>query len=115
MCKWGTYEEMELTIPAYLSYTGKARKKLVKIDKCIAPIIRALNDGGIKTIGSCCGHGKRLGDIALETGQWLIITPDKKIHDKIIKENLLKSVSPKDDDKDKHKPDKSLRYRCSMI
>ena len=37
----------------------------VKIDSCIADI-KALNDAGIRTGGSCCGHGKRPGMIFLE-------------------------------------------------
>ena len=31
---------------------------LAKIDRCIAPLVAALNKGGIKTLSSCCGHGK---------------------------------------------------------
>ena len=30
----------------------------VKIDSCIAPLIQTLNDYGIETVSSCCGHGK---------------------------------------------------------
>lgn len=30
-------------------------------DPCIAPVIRALNNGGIETIASCCGHGENDG------------------------------------------------------
>lgn len=33
--------------------------ELVEVDSCIAPIVAALNDGGIPTVGSCCGHGLR--------------------------------------------------------
>ena len=33
-------------------------KKLVPIDRCIAPLILQLNLVGIKTLNSCCGHGK---------------------------------------------------------
>ena len=43
------------------------------IDECIKPIIEALNDGGVKTIASCCGHGNRPGNIALADGRELII------------------------------------------
>ncbi len=28
-----------------------------KMDKCIADIVKALNKAGVKTLGSCCGHG----------------------------------------------------------
>lgn len=43
------------------------------IDSCIAPIVAALNAGGIATLGSCCGHGKSNGDILLADGRVLII------------------------------------------
>jgi len=73
MCKWGIYEEVKVTIPADLSHTEKEFIKDVKIDKCIAPIIRALEQGGIKMRGSCCGHGKYDGNIHLQDGRILII------------------------------------------
>ena len=31
--------------------------KTVKVDSCIAPLVQALNDYGIKTRYSCCRHG----------------------------------------------------------
>jgi len=67
---------MELVIPANLSHTGKAYRKPVGIDACIAPLVKALNDGGIATIASCCGHGDQPGNIALADGRELIILPD---------------------------------------
>lgn len=35
----------------------------VEIDRCIAPIVKALNDAGIETAESCCGHGEVEGHI----------------------------------------------------
>jgi hypothetical protein len=67
---------MELTVPAYLSSTGRAKKKLVNVDRCIASIVKALNDAGITTVASCCGHGKRPGNIMLADGRELVICPD---------------------------------------
>jgi len=29
-----------------------------RIDKCLIPIINHLNNSNIKTLASCCGHGK---------------------------------------------------------
>lgn len=29
-----------------------------RIDKCMKPLIKFLNDGGYKTIACCCGHNK---------------------------------------------------------
>ena len=78
MCKWGTDEEVQVTIPADLSYTGKDRVDIKKIDKCIAPIVRALNEAGIRTDGSCCGHGKADGYIVLHDGRELVIHPNER-------------------------------------
>jgi hypothetical protein len=74
MCinKW---EEVSVLIPADLSCTGKARWKSAKIDACIAPIVKALQRGGIDMRGSCCGHGKAIGEIHLQDGRVLIIMP----------------------------------------
>ncbi|MCK5601619.1 hypothetical protein KAR91_07120 [Candidatus Pacearchaeota archaeon] len=48
----------------------------VSIDSCIAPIVQALNNAGIATVASCCGHNKRPGNIVLKDGRELIIVPD---------------------------------------
>jgi len=45
-------------------------------DKCIVPIIDALNAGGIETTSSCCGHNHVLGLISLRDGRWLLICDD---------------------------------------
>lgn len=64
MCKWGNIEHLE--------YEGKK----FQVDSCIAPIVRALNDAGIETVASCCGHGKINGIISLKDGRQLDIYPD---------------------------------------
>jgi hypothetical protein len=74
MCNWGETELLAVTIPKHLSHTGKSYQKTVDIDKCIYPIVKALNQGGISTIASCCGHGKIPGSIILEDNKELIIT-----------------------------------------
>ncbi len=43
-------------------------------DPCIEPLVRALNAGGVRTIASCCGHGKRDGSVVLADGRDLVIT-----------------------------------------
>lgn len=73
MCKWGTVEKVKCTIIAGLSYTGKQREKLVKVDKCIAHIVRALSEAGIKMTSSCCGHGEKDGQIMLDEGLLLTV------------------------------------------
>jgi hypothetical protein len=76
MCEWGTSTPLEVTIPAYLSHTGVERQAVKDVDSCIAPIVRALNDAGVITVASCCGHGKQPGNIALADGREIIIAPD---------------------------------------
>ena len=48
MCKWGTDKKVKVI---------RGNKK-VKIDKCLAPLVKMLNKYGIETIACCCGHGK---------------------------------------------------------
>ena len=43
------------------------------IDHCIHHLVAALNAGGIRTVASCCGHGKSEGNIFLEDGRLLLI------------------------------------------
>jgi len=43
------------------------------IDACIADIVKALNDAGVYTTTSCCGHGIRQGWIGLLDGRVLRI------------------------------------------
>lgn len=73
MCEWGNDEEVLVYIRAEDSYTGKARMDMKGIDKCIAPIVKALTQGGVLTVGSCCGHGKYKGGIELADGRILRI------------------------------------------
>ena len=77
MCKWGTSAPLEVTIPAHLSSTGVAKRKIVGVDSCIAPLVKALNDAGISTMASCCGHGHLPPTIAVEWNgdkdRWLVM------------------------------------------
>ena len=45
------------------------------VDPCIAPLVAALNDAGIPTVASCCGHGHRPGTVALADGRELLVMP----------------------------------------
>ena len=77
MCKWGNTKKCWVKIPDDLSHTGKERWDWKPIDECIAPIVDALNDAGIFTVGACCGHGKKPGVIFLEDRMLTIeIIPD---------------------------------------
>lgn len=73
MCRLGNIILLSVPILAELSYTGKARWDVKSIDSCIAPIVEALNNGGIFTFNSRCGHGKEDGRIDLQDGRILII------------------------------------------
>lgn len=57
--------------PAYIS-----DDKTLMVDACIAPIVDALNRAGLKTIASCCGHGKQPSNIVLKDGREVVIAPD---------------------------------------
>jgi hypothetical protein len=73
MCEWGTYENVLVKIPDDLSHSGKEYFELKPIDKCIAPIVEALQKARIWTRCSCCGHGKGDGEIKLQDGRTIII------------------------------------------
>ncbi len=74
MCKRGN------TVKVRVHHVGEIRLVNVDVDKCIAPIVRALNDGGIATEGCCCGHGEMTGHITLTNGKILGIFPNRKIY-----------------------------------
>ena len=72
MCKWGDTVPICVKIPEDLACSGKSYWKAMKIDSCIAPIVKALQEGGIDMRGSCCGHGGD-GRINLQDGRVLVI------------------------------------------
>ncbi len=73
MCEYGDTIPVKVRVPADLSCTGKRRWKRFQIDRCIAPIVKALQKGGIDMRHSCCAHGKGPGDIRLQDGRTLVI------------------------------------------
>lgn len=76
VCDHGDTVPVLVTIPAGLSHTGQERQTFKEVDRCIASIIRGLNAFGVRTVSSCCGHGKNLGWILLEDGRELLVAPD---------------------------------------
>lgn len=56
-----------------MSCTGVSKKRYMKIDSCIALLVKALQKGNIDMRGCCCGHNKSFGDIHLQDGRILII------------------------------------------
>jgi len=55
------------------------------IDECIQPLVKALNDCGMKTMASCCGHGNTNGSVILSDGREIIILPNFETARKIEK------------------------------
>jgi hypothetical protein len=55
--------------------------KVVGVDGCIAPLVKLLNDGGYRTLASCCGHGKQPATVPLidldGNERWVILTKDR--------------------------------------
>ncbi len=72
MCK-REVKKVRVKVMEDLSHNGKQRWKMAQIDACIAPIVKALQEGGIDMRGSCCGHGEVDGTINLQDGRILII------------------------------------------
>ncbi len=71
MCEWDGGDYTNTTI---IFLSGRTRN----IDKCLVPLIKALNYAGMVTVASCCGHGKRPGSVILADGRELLICPDQK-------------------------------------
>lgn len=81
MCNHGDEVMLLVPVPPKLSSTGKFRWSEKGVDRCIAPIVQALNNAGIYTAGCCCGHGVENGNIVLHDGRTLTITaPNKSLH-----------------------------------
>ena len=73
MCLKNNIVEIELTIDPDYYKVKKGTIMKQQIDRCIAPIVIALNDAGIIMSVSCCGHGKKPGYIVLADGRILRI------------------------------------------
>lgn len=73
MCAHG--DDVMLMVPMNADGSGQ---KLVGIDRCIAPIVDALNARGIYTANCCCGHFRDNGTIVLHDGRALTIGKMKR-------------------------------------
>jgi len=73
MCRWGDAVDCDVIIPAAYSCTRHERQARKAIDRCIAPLVNALNTAGPQTVASCCGHGRREGEIVLRDGRTLVV------------------------------------------
>lgn len=61
-------------------------------DPCIAPLVRALNDGGVPTVASCCGHRRRPGRITLRGGVDLWVDAGGQVERSLLAEAKLRNV-----------------------
>ncbi len=68
------------TVEVTVHHVGEIRLGIVDVDRCIAPLVRALNEAGIATEGCCCGHGEVTGHITLTDGRILGIYPNRGIY-----------------------------------
>lgn len=73
MCEWGDTVMLRVPIPASHAHNRVFRWADKPIDRCIAPIVEALNAAGLHTAGSCCGHGRRRGRISAHDGTEMVI------------------------------------------
>ena len=74
MCQWGNTVPVRVKVSSGQSHTGEAYWRDYDIDACIAPLVKAFQDGGIDMLASCCGHGKADGYIWLADGRILTIS-----------------------------------------
>ena len=44
-------------------------------DPCIVDLVAALNEAGLETVASCCGHGSLWGIVSLRDGRELVVGP----------------------------------------
>lgn len=72
MCKQGD------TVIVNLKEPDGRGNTIAGVDRCIASIVQALQDGGIKTVAACCGHGGSPGTIVLADGRELLVAPNWK-------------------------------------
>lgn len=68
MCKWGNDIIVKLQRPM-----GVSQRDYCGVDACIAPLVQAMNDNGMETVSSCCGHGNRPGEIILADNRSVIL------------------------------------------
>ena len=66
MCEWGD------TVGVWL----KGVNRIAAVDRCLVDLVKTLCNAGFTTIASCCGHGKRPGNIVLKDGREIIICPN---------------------------------------
>lgn len=65
MCLYGTYKIVRVVNKNQLN-------NHVKVDACIADEVQLLNDEGVVTLNSCCGHGRagQIVEVRNKYGTW---------------------------------------------
>lgn len=81
MCERG--DTVTMVLPARPLSDPFGKHLSYSIDRCIAPLVAALNRGGITTVACCCGHGKAVGSIVLGHGRALIIAENQAEFDRL--------------------------------
>jgi len=70
MCEWGT--TTILPTPDWLWSSRAAPENGVAIDACISGTIAQAWERGVRTLGSCCGHGNQPPSVVLTEDQDLV-------------------------------------------
>lgn len=78
MCEKG--DIVTMVLPARPLSDPFGKHLTFSIDRCIAPIVAALNRGGIATTACCCGHGDGPGSIFLGDGRSIVIAANQAEH-----------------------------------
>ena len=78
MCEHGDTIGVYVKVPAALAAEGVDTMRVKQIDRCIAPLVRALQRHQVCMLSSCCGHGKSPGAITLADKRTLVILPPLK-------------------------------------
>jgi hypothetical protein len=81
MCQWDITETIIIN------------NKSIGVDKCIVPLVKALNESGLTTIASCCGHGKQPTSVILENDRRLVIY--ETFEDADIASQLFPPINPR--------------------
>lgn len=74
MCDHGDTVAVRVKVVAALSHSGRDEWKVKPVDRCLAPIVGALQAGGVDMLGSCCGHGQYDGEVLLADGRVLSVS-----------------------------------------
>ncbi len=76
MCEHGDTVDLDVILVGKFSDSGNDEWAVRPVDRCIAPIVQALNNAHVWTRFSCCGHGVQRGRIDLYDGRKLYVHGD---------------------------------------